>query len=72
MSSQEPPNKKPKQVENKQGTLLSWVKPCTSESEPGGLMWATRSAPPSHFILATGLSLQQKRTTSEKTFSSFL
>ena len=35
MSSQEPPNKKPKQVENKQGTLLSWVKPCTSDTEPG-------------------------------------
>ena len=34
MSSQEPPNKKPKQVENKQG-LLSWVKPCTSDTEPG-------------------------------------
>ena len=93
MSSQEPPKKKPKQVENKQGTLLSWVKPCTSDTEPGvveetirikeqprnendlepstriagkyaltvgpkqegGLMWGTRSAPPSHFILATGL-----------------
>ena len=35
MSSQEPPNKRPKQVENKQGTLLSWVKPCTSDTEPG-------------------------------------
>ena len=35
MSSQEPPNKKPKQVENKQETLLSWVKPCTSDTEPG-------------------------------------
>ena len=35
MSSQEPPNKKPKQVENKQGPLLSWVKPCTSDREPG-------------------------------------
>ena len=35
MSSQEPPKKKPKQVENKQGTLLSWVKPCTSDTEPG-------------------------------------
>ena len=34
MSLQEPPNKKPKQVENKQGTL-SWVKPCTSDTEPG-------------------------------------
>ena len=28
MSSQQPPKKKSKQVENKQGTLLSWVKPC--------------------------------------------
>ena len=27
--------KKSKQVENKQGTLLSWVKPCTSDPEPG-------------------------------------
>ena len=27
--------KKSKQVENKQGTLLSWVKPCTSDTEPG-------------------------------------
>ena len=35
MSSQEPPNKKPKQVENKQETLLSWVEPCTSDTEPG-------------------------------------
>ena len=34
-SSQEPPKKKSKQVENKQGTLLSWVKPCTSDPEPG-------------------------------------
>ena len=36
-SSQEPPKKKSKQVENKQGTLLSWVKPCTSDPEPGVL-----------------------------------
>ena len=35
MSWQEPPKKKSKQVENKQGTLLSWVKPCTSDTEPG-------------------------------------
>ena len=35
MSSQEPPKKKPKQVENKQGTILSWVRPCTSDTEPG-------------------------------------
>ena len=35
MSSQEPPKKKSKQVENKQGTLLSWVKPCTSDPDPG-------------------------------------
>ena len=35
MSSQEPPKKKSKQVENKQGTLLSWVRPCTSDTEPG-------------------------------------
>ena len=35
MSSQEPPKKKSKQVENKQGTLLLWVKPCTSGTEPG-------------------------------------
>ena len=35
MSSQEPPKKKSKQVKNKQGTLLSWVKPCTSDTEPG-------------------------------------
>ena len=34
-SSQEPPKKKSIQVENKQGTLLSWVKPCTSDPEPG-------------------------------------
>ena len=32
MSSQKPPKKKSKQVENKQGTLLSWVKPCTSDT----------------------------------------
>ena len=24
-------------------------------TEAGGVMWATRSAPPSHFMLATGL-----------------
>ena len=35
MPSQQPPTKKTKQVENKQGTLLSWVKPCTSDTEPG-------------------------------------
>ena len=35
MSSQQPPKKKSKQVENKQGTLLLWVKPCTSDTEPG-------------------------------------
>ena len=35
MSSQEPPKKKSKQVENKQGTILSWVRPCTSDTEPG-------------------------------------
>ena len=35
MSSQQPAKKKSKQVENKQGTLLSWVKPCTSDTEPG-------------------------------------
>ena len=35
MSSQEPSKKKSKQVENKQGTLLSWVKPCSSGPEPG-------------------------------------
>ena len=35
MSSQQPPTKKSKQVENKQGTLLSWVKPCSSDTEPG-------------------------------------
>ena len=35
MSLQQPPTKKSKQVENKQGTLLSWVKPCTSDTEPG-------------------------------------
>ena len=35
MSSQQPPKTKSKQVENKQGTLLSWVKPCTSDTEPG-------------------------------------
>ena len=35
MSSQEPPRKKSKQVENKQGTLLSRVKPCTSDPDPG-------------------------------------
>ena len=35
MSSQQPQTKKSKQVENKQGTLLSWVKPCTSDTEPG-------------------------------------
>ena len=35
MSSQQPPKKKSKQVEKKQGTLLSWVKPCTSGTEPG-------------------------------------
>ena len=34
MSSQQPPKKKSKQVENKQGTVLSWVKPCTSDTEP--------------------------------------
>ena len=35
MSSQQLPKKKSKQVENKQGTLLSLVKPCTSDTEPG-------------------------------------
>ena len=35
MSSQQPPKKKSKQVENKQRTLLSWVKLCTSDTEPG-------------------------------------
>ena len=35
MSSQEPPKKKSKQVENKQGTLLSWIKRCTCDPEPG-------------------------------------
>ena len=35
MYSQEPPKEKSKQVKNKQGTLLSWVKPCTSDTEPG-------------------------------------
>ena len=35
MSSQEPPKKKSKQVENKKGTLSSWVKLCTSDTEPG-------------------------------------
>ena len=35
MSSQVPPKKRSKQVDNKQGTLLSWVKPCTSDTEPG-------------------------------------
>ena len=37
MPFQEPPKKKSKQVENKQGILLSWVKPCTSDPEPGVL-----------------------------------
>ena len=37
MPLQEPPKKKSKQVGNKQGTLLSWVKPCTSDPEPGVL-----------------------------------
>ena len=32
---EQPPKKKSKQVENKPGTLLSWVKPCTSDTEPG-------------------------------------
>ena len=35
MSFQEPSKKKPKQVENRQGTLSSWVKPCTSDPDPG-------------------------------------
>ena len=35
MSSREPPKKKSQQVENKQGTLLSRAKPCTSGPEPG-------------------------------------
>ena len=35
MSSQEPPKKKSKQVENTQRTLLWWVEPCTSDPEPG-------------------------------------
>ena len=35
MSSQQPAKKKSKQVENKPGTLLSWVKPCSSDTEPG-------------------------------------
>ena len=34
MSLQESPKNKSKQVENKQGTLLSWVKPCISDPEP--------------------------------------
>ena len=35
MASQEPPKKKSNQVENEQGTLLSWIKPCTSDTETG-------------------------------------
>ena len=35
MYSQELPKKKSKQIENKQETLLSRVKPCTSDTEPG-------------------------------------
>ena len=35
MSLQEPLKKESKQVENKQATLSSWVKPCTSDTEPG-------------------------------------
>ena len=35
MSSQEPPKKKSKQVENKQGTLLSGIKRCTCDPESG-------------------------------------
>ena len=35
MSSPESLKKKSKQVENKQRTLLSWVKPCTGDTEPG-------------------------------------
>ena len=42
MSSQEPPKKKSKQVENKQETLLLWVKPCTSDTEPGVVEETTR------------------------------
>ena len=35
MSSKDPPKKISKPVENKQATLLLWVKPCTSDPEPG-------------------------------------
>ena len=51
MSSQEPPKKKSKQVENKQGTLLSWVKPCTSDTEPGVVEETIRIK--EHVMLAT-------------------
>ena len=37
MSSQEPPKTKYKGVENKQGTRLLWVKPCTRDPELGVL-----------------------------------
>ena len=43
ISSQEPPKKKSKQVENKQGTRLSWMKPCTSDPEPGVVQETIRS-----------------------------
>ena len=43
MSSQELPKKKSKQVENKQGTLLSRVKPCTSDPESGVVEETIRS-----------------------------
>ena len=48
-SSQEQPKKKSKQVENQQGTLLSWVKPCTSDPEPGVVEETIRIQQKDHF-----------------------
>ena len=54
MSSQEPPKRKSKQVENKQETRLSWVKPCTSDTEPGVVEETIRiKEQPGNVMLAT-------------------
>ena len=63
MSSQEPPKKKSKQVENKQETLLSWVKPCTSDTGPGVVEETIRiKEQPGNVMLATN-------AVSERSFS---
>ena len=39
---------------------------CQKQPTAGGLMWATRSAPPSHFMLATGLHCKRWNWTDQR------